>query len=336
MTFSKTLRPFPANPKVTSGSPGALFLEALLRIADVGAVQHGFVVDHVEAVGRGVVNLAVQFFGAGLHEHGAGVDADRLGLAVGRRFVAVGVELSLCVLRRADRLAAGAEHLFVLGVQQIPGAVDAAVELRGGAAGVERGVARADDRRAFGGAQHGFVLEQPRGDAARFGAPGDGAGERAHLLAVGADDVGLPVVEVQLGGLTDLFLGAARVADVGQRDVDFVGAGALDFRFGDPELIDALAHDVDRAFERFGGDLGVCGGAAHVDERDAALEFEPQARGLERDHDHRRGQQAGDDQQDQEVAAATPIGVRDSPVRSSARRGAAGLDGEEFWRPDHY
>ena len=69
-------------------------------------------------------------------------------------------------------------------------------------------------------------------------------------LAVRPEDVGLPVVEVELGDLADLLQGALGVLDVGQADLDLVGAGALDLGLGDAELVDALADDVHRAVER--------------------------------------------------------------------------------------
>ena len=157
-------------------------------------------------------------------------------------------------------------------------------DLRGRAARAPGRVALAQDRRPFGGAQDGLVLGQPGGHAARARAgrvAGDGAFGRRRLAAR-ADHVRLPVIEVQLRGLADLVLGARGVAHVGQRHVDFVFARALDFRLGDAQLVDALAHDVDRPFERFGVDLRLGGRLGLVDELDAALQVEPQARRLGR------------------------------------------------------
>ena len=81
-------------------------------------------------------------------------------------------------------------------------------------------------------------------------------------LTVGPDDVGLPVIEVQLGGLADLFLGARGVVIVRAAHVDFVAAGVLDFGLRDTQLVDALAHDLDRAFQRSGSTLAAAVGLA--------------------------------------------------------------------------
>ena len=136
----------------------AFALVALLRVVDAAAFEHRVVVEHVEAVGFGLDDLVLEFFGARLHEHGAGVDVHGLRDRAGGRFVAVGVQLGLRVGGAADRLAAGAEHLFVLGVDQIPRAVDAAVDLRGCAALFQRGRVGVEVGLAFGGEQHRFVL----------------------------------------------------------------------------------------------------------------------------------------------------------------------------------
>src|ERR1019366_7614517 len=110
----------------------------------------------------------------------------------------------------------------------------------------------------------------PEGRGARLRAARDRAFGRGRL-AFGPDHVRLPVVELELSGLADLVLGARGVADVGQRDDDFLVARALDFRLGHAQLVDALAHDVDRAFERFAVHFRLRGGLAFVDELDAAL-----------------------------------------------------------------
>ncbi len=250
--------------------------------------------------------LPLKFFGMRLDEHRARVHAHGLHVRVGRRFVAIGVELRLRVHRAADRLVAGAQHLFVLGVEQVPLAVDAAVHLRRRAAPLVGGVVRTDDRGAFGGAQDRLVLEHARRDSAGpVYAPvaGGRAVARFHR-ARGADHVRLPVVEVQLRDLADLFLSALGAAHRRQRDVDFVVARGLDFRLGDAELVHAFAHDGDRAVERFGVDFRLGGRDTLVDERHPALQVEAQTGRLGRDHYRRDRQQRGDEQQNQGVAAA--------------------------------
>jgi hypothetical protein len=168
--------------------------------------------------------------------------------------------------------------------------------------GVQR-VGLAQFRRAFLGAQHRLVLTQPELRRASLLAAGDSR-FAWRRLAFGADHVGLPVVEEQLRGLADHLFGLFRIAHVRQRDVDFVRPRALDFRLRHAQLVDALTHDVDRAVQRFGVDFRLRGGLGLVDELDAALQVEAQA-GLFRSNDcEGRGDQPGDDQQDQPVAAA--------------------------------
>ena len=55
-------------------------------------------------------------------------------------------------------------------------------------------------------------------------------------LALRVEEVGLPVVEEQLGGRADLLGGALGVLDARQVDLDLVGAGLVDLRLGDAEL----------------------------------------------------------------------------------------------------
>ncbi len=117
----------------------------------------------------------------------------------------------------------------------------------------------------------------------KIGAPGDERFAWASDLAVRADHRVLPVVELHLGGLSNLLFGALGIAYVGQGDVDFAWTGAVDFGLGDPELIDVLAHDFDRAVERFGRDLGLGARQSLVGQLNAALQFEPQQGALERD-----------------------------------------------------
>ncbi len=92
-------------------------------------VRTGLSFSTYQLFGLAFVTLPARGFdGAGLHDHGAGVHAH--GLRHGARGQRV-VACRGCV--RFPR-AACAEHLFVLGVEQIPAAVDAVVDLRGRAA----------------------------------------------------------------------------------------------------------------------------------------------------------------------------------------------------------
>ena len=157
----------------------------------------------------------------------------------------------------------------------------------GGAAGRPASCrVRAQDRRAFGGAQHRLVLGSARtASRPRRGAAGDRRFGRRRL-AVGADHVRLPVVEVQLRGLADLLFGARGVAS--RR------AAPRRFRSPPERWISGCATpswstrlrmmSIAR-FERFGVDFRLRRRLALVDELDAALEVEPEARRLRRDHD---------------------------------------------------
>ena len=168
---------------------------------------------------------------------------------------------------------------------------------------VARGLLAGVGARALRAARDG-VEERQRGRDARVA----GRLPAGHVrvlrigLAVGPEDAALPVVEPHLGGGADLRGRLVGVLDVGQRDVDLVGARALQARLGDADLVDALAHDVQRAVDGVAGDRRLLGRLGLVDERDAALEVEAQARRLRRDDRQRRHQQAGDEKQDEEVA----------------------------------
>ena len=120
----------------------------------------------------------------------------------------------------------------------------------------------------------------------------------------GTQDVLLPVVEEELGRRADLLGGALGVLDAGQVDLDLVLAGARELRLGDAEGVDAVAHDVERALQRLGGDLRLLRRLALVDELDAALQVEAELRRLGQDRRGRPCDQTEDDQQDEQVAAA--------------------------------
>jgi hypothetical protein len=127
------------------------------------------------------------------------------------------------------------------------------------------------------------------------------AGDRRARVA---DDVLLPVVEVELGGGADLLLGPVQVLDAGQADGDLLRAEALDLRLGDTELVDALPDDVDRAVDRLGRDLALRRRLTLVDELDPALQVEAEARLLRVDHDAGCEQETQHQQDHEEVAAA--------------------------------
>ena len=75
-----------------------------------------------------------------------------------------------------------------------------------------------------------------------------GKGDHAPGAVVGGPrDVGLEVVELQLGRLADDLRRLARVVDAGELDHDLVLALLPDLGLGDAELVDAAAHDRDRA-----------------------------------------------------------------------------------------
>jgi hypothetical protein len=133
-----------------------------------------------------------------------------------------------------------------------------------------------------------------------------------HDLAVGRQRIGLPVVEVELGGRSHLALGARGVAHVRQADGDLVSAAGLDLRLRDAKLVDAAAHDVDRPLQRRGGYVRALGARqALVNKLYAALEVEAEhgLLCLDRardagDHDQRAEEQPDDQEQDEAIALA--------------------------------
>jgi hypothetical protein len=144
-------------------------------------------------------------------------------------------------------------------------------------------------------------------------------------LTVG-EDVRLPVVELQAGGVADLLARALRVLDVGQADGDLARAGALDLGLRDAERVDPLAHRLDRVVDRLRRDLrDLRRRLALVDELDAALEVEPELGVLRErrprdDHQQRQHEQRGDDAQDRQVAGTAchrGVSTSRSPPSSS-------------------
>ena len=131
-------------------------------------------------------------------------------------------------------------------------------------------------------------------------------------LPVRRERVRLPVVERELGRRADLALGARGVTDVRQADGDLVVARGLDLRLGHAQLVDAVAHDVNRARERVRGHLRRLGAReALVDELHSALEVEAEdgllrldCAGNTGDDDQRADQQPNDDEQDEAISLA--------------------------------
>jgi hypothetical protein len=269
-------------------------VEVLLGVLDVGAAQDRIVVEHVPLVGLllGLVGLL------GPDDDRALVDLRDLELRVG--------DAERAVRRLAQRrLAVGLQRR-----QRLLGTADDRLLLLGDAVVLARvRVQRVFVRRPLGGDLQ--RLEQRTGGGTGAGRPiARHVGVGRVRQAVVAEDVLLPVVEEHLGDLADLALGFGRVLDVRQVDVDLVGSGAQDLRLRDAELVDALAHDVQRALERVAGDLGgELGRLGLVDEADAALEIQALAGLLRHDDDGARDEQTRYEQQDEEVASAVGHGA---------------------------
>ncbi len=135
---------------------------------------------------------------------------------------------------------------------------------------------------------------------------------------LGADQVRLPVVEVELGGAADLFGGAVGIGDAGQADGDLVVAEAGHFGLGDAELVDPLFDDVDRVFDVFTGDrFTFVGRLTLVNELEAALEVEAELRFLDSDDDARGDHEPEHEQQNEEMPPPGTHGAYPSGVRTS-------------------
>ena len=92
------------------------------------------------------------------------------------------------------------------------------------------------------------------------------------------DEVRLEIEQLELSGLADDLGGRGRVLDAGELDRDLVGALRPDLRLGDAELVDAGAHDRDRAVEVFLRELAVVRRNRLQRHLEAALEVEPERR----------------------------------------------------------
>src|SRR4051794_1446458 len=271
-----------------AGAAGAV-VELLLGVLDLLAAQR-------RVVAHEVVEVALPL---GARRLGADDDRAPRDLEPLLRLRRLDVLVLELLLEVAARLVGPGDDLLRLRVDLVEEPVR-----RGVRQVADRALARARDRGELVG----------RADAAaRRGAAGHVRVLRRRL-AVGVEDVPLPVVEVHLRRRADLVGGLVGVLDVGQGDVDLVGARALDLGLGDAELVDALAHDVERAVDRVARDPRLDGRLRLVGERHTALQVEAEARRLRQDHDGRRGDQGRDEQEDEEIAAAVGHGSRESSL----------------------
>ena len=271
-----------------------LVVEVLLRVLDVGAGEARVVADDPEGVGVGRVGgrlLVAQ-------DEDARLDLDDLGLFL------------LGVAEAVERL--GARRARDALVERLLGDLVERVEPRGrGRLAVLRHL--------------DLALRRPLD---RVVETGDGLLAAVDLgvvgLAVLVEDVLLPVVEEELGGRPDLARGALGVLDAREVDLDLVLARARELGLGHAEGVDAVAHDVQRALERFGVDRRLLGRLALVDELDATLEVEAELGRLGQDRDRGSRDQAEDDQQNKEMATAFghPGGRGQPTSTASARAGA--------------
>ena len=140
-----------------------------------------------------------------------------------------------------------------------------------------------------------------------------GSRVRVHQLVRPLVDVGLPVVELELRGAAHLLLGPRDVLHVREADRDLIVRGALDLRLGHTQGVGALADRGDRLVDRGRRDLRhLRRGLALVDELDAALEVEAEARGLARDDEHRGRDQRQHHEQYEPVAPGARHRLRTS------------------------
>ena len=249
-------------------------VEVLLGVLDVRAREPGVVADDPEPVRGRRLRAALL---VAQDEH-AGLDLEHLGARL---------------LRVAQALERGLARLVGQAVvERLLGDLVEGVEARAG-----RGLAVLRHRDLALGRALDRVVEA-----------GDGLLAAVDLglvgLAVLVEDVLLPVVEEELGGRADLVGGALGVVDARQVDLDLVLARARELGLGDAERVDAVAHDVQRALQRLGGDLRLLGRLALVDEPDAALEVEAELRRVGEENGRGARDQPEDDQQDEQMAAA--------------------------------
>ncbi len=247
---------------------------ALLGVRDVGSAERRTVADHPPTVGlRGVglsaLLLVAQHDDARRHFENLRARPLLVGQTVQELFAValVGPTIEQLVRELVERVVAGARVWILV------------------------------ERRAFGGALDGVVL------------PGDGAlaaiDEIGIRPAILVEDVRFPVVENHLGGGADLLGHAIRVFDAGKVDFKLILAGNQQFRLGDAELVDAVAHDLQRALKRFFGDHRyLLGRLGPVDQLHAALKIEAQAGLPGSDDRDRNGDQPENGEQDEKAPAA--------------------------------
>ena len=117
----------------------------------------------------------------------------------------------------------------------------------------------------------------------------------------GPDEIGLEVVELQHRRLADQLRRRSRIVDAGELDDDLVVALLPDLRLRDPELVDPLAHDVDRATEIFRRELVALRRHRFQDDLEAALQVEAE-RQLLMDRRARDRQKSNADERRQDAA----------------------------------
>ncbi len=287
------------------------FVGFLPRVGDLGAREGGFVVERVPApVLLALDRLAVgvvRLFGDDdrAHRH-----LQHLALASALAAVDVDVEVFDLVL------GAGDQFVRVAFLEQVV----ARLRRRAGRAVRDRRLLGAELHRPVGvreGAREDqlFVeeplrwpprflpflfgrLQRPR---RRFA-----AGVAADRL-LAAEQVRLPVVEVELRGGADPFGRPFRFGDVGEADRDLGFAEARDLRLGDAQLVDSFADDLDRGVDVRSRDFRHLPGRGRlVDELDAPLQVEAEAGLLVGDDDAREDGQPEHEEQYEEMAAPLP------------------------------
>ena len=109
-------------------------------------------------------------------------------------------------------------------------------------------------------------------------------------------------MKTSCGGLDQVVDDLLRVVRARERHHDLVVALRLDLGLGDAERVDAAPDDLDGAVDGLGGDLAGLRRLPLEHHLDAALEVQAEHGGAERDGDDRRGQEAGDDRDEEERA----------------------------------
>jgi len=125
-----------------------------------------------------------------------------------------------------------------------------------------------------------------------------------------AGQVRLEVVELEHRRLADQVGGLALVVDAGELDDDLIGALLSDLRLGDAELVDPVAHDVDRPVDVRRGQLVTLRWDRFQDDLEATLQVEAQRRApvdrRARDRQERNADERRDDDAEQSEVS-TPV-----------------------------